>query len=271
MSPLASPGVQPRVKPGGQGRGRRSIPARVSGESQMGEISVSGLTRKRGAAVTGLRTFDPVLSSLLCRGSRLDGIVTAKWVQSANATELAPRKCGALGGASPGCWPRGADGHVRGSSTRPRRNAADLTVRAPRLVGHLALPITWGCTGRSLATTFPFARTSVPRHAPRKWKRLRDPMPPPRRGFIPTRLSMNLGTVERGSCRAAVPSSFIRLAGRLALPDSLSSEMVQGLMGLSTPPLSPARAPSRSPSSCPPGVRARATRPDGTSPPRLTR
>jgi len=54
-------------------------------------------------------------------------------------------------GASPGCWHRGADGHVRGSSTRPRRNAADLAVRAPRLVGRLALPTTWGCTGRRSA------------------------------------------------------------------------------------------------------------------------
>ena len=41
-----------------------------------------------------------------------------------------------------GCWHRGADGHVRGSSTRPRRDAADLAVRAPPLVGRLALPTT---------------------------------------------------------------------------------------------------------------------------------
>jgi len=45
-------------------------------------------------------------------------------------------------GASPGCWQRGADGHVRGSCTRQRRDAADLAVRAPQLVGRLALPTT---------------------------------------------------------------------------------------------------------------------------------
>jgi hypothetical protein len=35
------------------------------GESRMGEISMSGLTRERGAAVIGLWAFHPVLSSLL--------------------------------------------------------------------------------------------------------------------------------------------------------------------------------------------------------------
>ena len=49
-------------------------------------------------------------------------------------------------GASPGCWPWGADGHVRGSIPRQRRDAADVAVRAPRLVGRLALPSAWGCT-----------------------------------------------------------------------------------------------------------------------------
>jgi len=36
-----------------------------AGESRMGEISMSGLTRERGAAVIGLGVFHPVLSSLL--------------------------------------------------------------------------------------------------------------------------------------------------------------------------------------------------------------
>jgi hypothetical protein len=35
------------------------------GESRMGEISMSGLTREREAAVIGLGVFHPVLSSLL--------------------------------------------------------------------------------------------------------------------------------------------------------------------------------------------------------------
>ena len=35
------------------------------GESRMGEISMSGSTRERGAAVIGLGAFHPVLSSLL--------------------------------------------------------------------------------------------------------------------------------------------------------------------------------------------------------------
>jgi hypothetical protein len=35
------------------------------GESRMGEISMSGSTRERGAAVIGLSAFHPVLSSLL--------------------------------------------------------------------------------------------------------------------------------------------------------------------------------------------------------------
>jgi hypothetical protein len=34
-------------------------------ESRMGEISMSGSTRERGAAVIGLSAFHPVLSSLL--------------------------------------------------------------------------------------------------------------------------------------------------------------------------------------------------------------
>jgi len=37
------------------------------GESRMGEISMSGLTRERRAAVIGLRTSHSVLSSLLYR------------------------------------------------------------------------------------------------------------------------------------------------------------------------------------------------------------
>jgi hypothetical protein len=37
------------------------------GESRMGEISMSGSTREREAAVIGLRAFHPVLSSLLYR------------------------------------------------------------------------------------------------------------------------------------------------------------------------------------------------------------
>jgi len=36
-----------------------------AGESRMGEISMSGLTRERGAAVIGLGVFHSVLSSLL--------------------------------------------------------------------------------------------------------------------------------------------------------------------------------------------------------------
>lgn len=39
----------------------------VCGESRMGEISMSGLTRERGATVIGLSAFQPVLSSLLYR------------------------------------------------------------------------------------------------------------------------------------------------------------------------------------------------------------
>ncbi|MHB1310117.1 MAG: hypothetical protein ACYDC1_23780, partial [Limisphaerales bacterium] len=44
-----------------------------SGESRMGEISMSGSTRERGAAVIGLRTFHPaaLLSTLLARQTRL--------------------------------------------------------------------------------------------------------------------------------------------------------------------------------------------------------
>jgi len=38
-----------------------------SGESRMGEISMSGSTRERGAAVIGLWAFHSVLSSLLYR------------------------------------------------------------------------------------------------------------------------------------------------------------------------------------------------------------
>jgi len=37
------------------------------GESRMGEISMSGSTREREAAVIGLWAFHPVLSSLLYR------------------------------------------------------------------------------------------------------------------------------------------------------------------------------------------------------------
>jgi hypothetical protein len=37
------------------------------GESRMGEISMSGSTREREAAVIGLRASHPVLSSLLYR------------------------------------------------------------------------------------------------------------------------------------------------------------------------------------------------------------
>jgi len=37
------------------------------GESRMGEISMSGSTRERAAAVIGLMAFHPVLSSLLYR------------------------------------------------------------------------------------------------------------------------------------------------------------------------------------------------------------
>jgi len=62
------------------------------------------------------------------------------------------------GGASPGYWHRGADGHVRGSSPRQRRDAADLAVRAPQLVGRLALPTTWGCTGNAVPSSYPIPR-----------------------------------------------------------------------------------------------------------------
>jgi hypothetical protein len=39
----------------------------VSGESRMGEISMSGSMRERGVPVIGRKAFHPVLSSLLYR------------------------------------------------------------------------------------------------------------------------------------------------------------------------------------------------------------
>jgi len=45
-----------------------------SGESRMGEISMSGSTRERAAAVIGLMAFHPVLSSLLYWLNSVTGI-----------------------------------------------------------------------------------------------------------------------------------------------------------------------------------------------------